>query len=113
MNPKDIEQVNKMISEVFDFTRDMVIQKNIDYNNSLQNPNNIFSNSSVIEGIAKRIDDKLNRVKAAGINDKTVDSIYDIMGYMAHIIVRLRIDRELEQEKLQDQRFTEYQDSSY
>jgi hypothetical protein len=80
-----LDEANKRIIEEFDRLKALVIQKNIDYNNSLQNPNNIFSDASVIEGIAKRIDDKLNRIKAAGINDNTIDTVDDIIGYLTHL----------------------------
>jgi hypothetical protein len=83
----DLNQTNKLLTEEFERLKAMVIQKNIDYNNSLQNPNNIFSGADVIEGIAKRIDDKLNRIKAAGINENTIDTVDDLIGYMVHLRV--------------------------
>jgi hypothetical protein len=63
----------------------MVLQKNIDYNNSLQNPQRIFARGSEIDGIMGRIDDKLNRIKAAGLNDNTIDTVDDLIGYLVHL----------------------------
>jgi hypothetical protein len=80
-----LEETNAKINEEFNRLRLMVLDKNVSYNNSLQTPQNVFSRSSVIEGISKRIDDKLNRIKAAGINENTIDTVDDIIGYLVHL----------------------------
>jgi hypothetical protein len=80
-----LEETNAKINEEFNRLRLMVLDKNVSYNNSLQTPQNVFSRSSVIEGISKRIDDKLNRIKAAGINEDTIDTVDDIIGYLVHL----------------------------
>lgn len=81
----NINETNQLIVIEFNRIKEMVLEKNISYNNSLQNPNNIFSKSDVIEGIAKRLDDKINRITAAGINEQTIDTIDDIIGYLIHL----------------------------
>ena len=80
-----LEETNQHINKEFNRLRLMVLNKNISYNNSLQSPQNVFSTAGVIEGIAKRIDDKINRIKAAGINEDTIDTVDDIIGYLVHL----------------------------
>lgn len=62
----------------------MLIKKNRDYGDSLQNPISVFQKNKK-EGILGRIDDKLNRIKSVGINDKTEDTITDLIGYLIHL----------------------------
>ena len=65
-----------------------LIQKNKDYGDSLQNPLGVFQKNK-LDGILGRIDDKLNRIKSVGINDKTEDSISDLIGYLIHLKIML------------------------
>ena len=65
-----------------------LIQKNKDYGDSLQNPIQVFQKNK-IDGILGRIDDKLNRIKTVGINDKTEDSVNDLIGYLIHLKIML------------------------
>ena len=65
-----------------------LIQKNIDYGNSLQNPISIFQKNK-IDGILGRIDDKLNRIKTVGINDNTEDTIEYLIGYLIHLKIMI------------------------
>lgn len=79
---------NKRIKLFCDDLSDFLIQKNIDYNDSLQNPLGVFQKNK-IDGVLGRIDDKLNRIKKVGINDKTEDSITDLIGYLIHLKLML------------------------
>ena len=75
--PFDIEldyTVNKITT--------LLKEKNKAYGNSALNPTNIFSKSSATESLCARIDDKLARIKNKGINDKTEDTIDDLIGYL-------------------------------
>ena len=54
----------------------------------LQNPLGIFQKNKM-DGILGRIDDKLNRIKAVGINDKTEDTVSDLIGYLIHLKIML------------------------
>ena len=56
-------------------------EKNKAYGNTALNPPNIFSKLNSTEAICARIDDKLSRIKNKGINDKTEDTIDDLIGY--------------------------------
>ena len=84
-----LEQVNEWIAIIADEYKAQWIQKNIDYNNSLYDIDNIFDQDPV-EGLKSRISDKYNRIKAVGLNDKTEDSMGDMFGYWIHKIIRER-----------------------
>jgi len=75
---------NELLKEEFDTLRDFVIQKNINYGDSLQNPLKTFQKDPM-QGILGRIDDKLNRIKTVGLDDKTEDTVDDLIGYLVHL----------------------------
>jgi Zn-dependent M32 family carboxypeptidase len=91
-----IEKVNELIEKEYERLKNLSLSKNIQYNNSLQNPQRKISNASVTEGILNRIDDKLNRISSCGINEDTIDSVDDIIGYFMHIRIRYNIEKEIE-----------------
>lgn len=68
---KTVEQIVKLLKE-----------KNQAYGDTALNPSNIFSKLDSTEAICARLDDKLARIKNKGINDKTEDTIDDIIGYL-------------------------------
>ena len=61
---------------------DLLKEKNKAYGNTALNPTNIFSKLSASEAICARIDDKLARISNKGINDKTEDTVDDLIGYL-------------------------------
>jgi len=77
----------KIIKELESIQKEL-IQKNIDYGDSLQNPLGVFQQDK-LQGILGRIDDKLNRIKTVGLNDKTEDTIGDLIGYLIHLKIML------------------------
>lgn len=85
-----MDEINKQIAEHCEAIKLQLIKKNIDYNNSLQNPISIFHKGNKIEGILARIDDKLNRIKQVGITDKTEDTLSDLIGYIIHLQISLK-----------------------
>lgn len=86
-----LEETNDKISEEFDRIKKIVIQKNIDYGNSLHQPINVFQKDK-LQGILGRLDDKLNRIKTVGINDNTEDTIDDLIGYLTHLNIIIKND---------------------
>ena len=86
-----IEEVNELIEIECNKIKQELIQKNIDYNNSLYLPN--MFNQNPIEGIKARISDKINRIASKGIDDKTEDSIGDLIGYLIHLKIMLNNGR--------------------
>jgi len=70
-----LEKVSKQIT-------DLLKSKNKAYGNTALNPSNVFSKLDATEAICARLDDKLARIKNKGINDKTEDTVDDIIGYL-------------------------------
>ena len=87
---KDTLFINNKIIEQFDRLKNLVVQKNNDYGNSLHNPINVFQKNK-IEGLLGRLDDKLNRIKTVGINDNTEDTVDDLIGYLIHLNIMKKI----------------------
>jgi|TARA_R110000744_G_scaffold113162_4_gene212078 hypothetical protein len=56
--------------------------KNKAYGDTALNPVKIFSRLDATEAICARIDDKIMRIKNKGINDKTEDTVDDLIGYL-------------------------------
>lgn len=67
--------------------RDMLLAKNEAYGDSALNPLNVFSKANAEYGIRQRIDDKLKRIKNAGLNDKTEDTLQDLVGYLILLMI--------------------------
>jgi len=61
---------------------DLLKEKNKAYGNTALNPTNVFSKLSATSAICARIDDKLARISNKGINDKTEDTVDDLIGYL-------------------------------
>ena len=57
-------------------------EKNRAYGNTALNPTNVFSKLNATEALCARLDDKLARIKNKGINDKTEDTVDDLIGYL-------------------------------
>lgn len=68
---KTVEKIVKLLKE-----------KNKAYGDTALNPSNIFSKLNSTEALCARIDDKLARIKNKGINDKTEDTVDDLIGYL-------------------------------
>ena len=71
---------------------DLLLEKNKAYGDTANDPPKIFSKLSAKEGILARIDDKLSRIKQVGINDKTEDTMLDLIGYL--ILYRVQIKKD-------------------
>ena len=78
-------QLNKVINQVSKLLK----EKNIAYGNSALEPANIFSKLDAIESLCSRIDDKLMRISNKGLNDKTEDTLYDLIGYLILLVIAL------------------------
>lgn len=72
------EELLKMTNNI----TELLINKNAAYGNTALNPANVFSKLNPREAICARIDDKLSRISNRGINDKTEDTIDDLIGYL-------------------------------
>lgn len=67
--------------------RELLLEKNDAYGDSALSPLNVFSSASAEYGIRQRIDDKLKRIKNAGLNDRTEDTLLDLAGYLILLII--------------------------
>jgi len=70
----------------------LLVKKNIAYNNSLHTEPPLFP-IDTITGIQARINDKLNRIKQVGLTDETEDSVLDLIGYLIHLRIALKLNK--------------------
>ena len=70
------------LDNVIDQISGLLKSKNKAYGNTALNPTNVFSKLNAKEAICARIDDKIARIKNKGINDKTEDTVDDLIGYL-------------------------------
>ena len=66
---------------------DLLLQKNAKYGDSALQPLNVFSEANAVVGIKVRIDDKLKRIKNAGLVDATEDTLQDLAGYLILLMI--------------------------
>lgn len=78
------------IKEVGDYVVNLLLEKNKAYGDSALNPANIFAKGSAVDNLCCRIDDKLMRIKNKGIDDKTEDTLVDLIGYF--ILLKIAIE---------------------
>ena len=83
-------ETRDLILEVSEDVTNLLLEKNAAYGDSALNPANIFANGTAIENLSARIDDKLMRIKTRGIDDKTEDTINDLIGYLILLKVALK-----------------------
>ena len=83
------------IEEVTDGLRDLLIEKNNAYGNSALSPINVFSKGNAIDSLLARIDDKLSRIKNRGLDDKTEDTLFDLVGYFILLIIARKNEKDL------------------
>ncbi len=66
---------------------ELLLTKNEKYGNSALEPLNVFSEAKAVAGIKVRIDDKLKRIKNAGLVDATEDTLQDLAGYLILLMI--------------------------
>lgn len=79
--PETLSDTQKLIVEICDEVKKMLLEKNRKYGDSALNPIRIFSKADAIEQINVRIDDKLNR-KMNQQSDEDEDVDLDLIGYL-------------------------------
>ena len=85
-----MKETEKLIEEICESMKNLLLEKNKNYGDSATNPANVFSSGSAVDSICARIDDKLMRIQNKGINDKTEDTISDLIGYLILLKVAMR-----------------------
>ena len=76
------KQTQNSIKWICNEIRDLLLSKNKAYGDSAIEPENIFSKLDNAQAICARIDDKLSRIKNVGLDDKTEDTLDDLIGYL-------------------------------
>jgi len=82
--------------------KQLLLDKNDAYGDSALSPLNIFSSANAEHGIRIRIDDKLKRIKNAGLCDATEDTLLDLAGYVILLIVARDAGNDLQEHIQQD-----------
>ena len=77
------------IKRVCDNTKNLLIKKNEAYGDSALNPLGIFGNGDAVVSLGARMDDKLMRLKSLGINKDSIDTLYDLHGYITLLIIAI------------------------
>jgi hypothetical protein len=90
-----------LIVKVTDEMKDLLIEKNRAYGDSATNPSNVFASGSAIDSLCARIDDKLMRIQNKGINDKTEDTVSDLIGYLILLKVAMYKEKHDEYESME------------
>lgn len=83
-------ETRDLILEVSEDVTNLLLEKNAAYGDSALKPANIFAKGDAVENLSARIDDKLMRIKTRGIDDKTEDTINDLIGYLILLKVALK-----------------------
>lgn len=83
-------ETRDLILEVSEDVTNLLLEKNAAYGDSALRPANIFAKGDAVENLSARIDDKLMRIKTRGIDDKTEDTIDDLIGYLILLKVALK-----------------------
>ena len=73
--------LHEVLNSLFEF----LSAKNKNYGNSALEPIGIFSKGGAEDGILRRMDDKLNRIKNSDVLRK--NDIVDLMGYLAILCI--------------------------
>jgi len=95
-----MKNTEQLIEEMCESMKDLLIQKNRDYGDSATNPSNVFSSGSPVDSLCARIDDKLMRIQNKGINDKTEDTVSDLIGYLILLKVALHKEKHDEYDEM-------------
>ena len=89
---QDISKTNQQIRLVADEIVELLQTKNASYGDSLSNPLSIFSSEQNLKNLARRqygiccrIDDKLARIATVGLNEDTLDTLDDVIGYLLRL----------------------------
>ena len=83
-------ETRDLILELSADVTNLLLEKNAAYGDSALRPANIFAKGDAVENLSARIDDKLMRIKTRGIDDKTEDTINDLIGYLILLKVALK-----------------------
>ena len=70
-----------------DRVKALLLEKNESYGDSALNPVGILSQLGAKERLRVRVDDKISRLRTAGVNGAGEDNVLDLIGYL--ILLRI------------------------
>jgi hypothetical protein len=85
-----LEEINGLIVLECNRIKELLLDKNNAYNNSLHEAGVLFPMDSTT-GIKARINDKINRIKQTGLSDVTEDTLDDLIGYLIHLNISIKL----------------------
>ena len=92
------------IVEICNSVRDLLLEKNRKYGDSALEPVRVMSQSTPVEQILVRIDDKLSRIsRGTGLVGDDEDVITDLIGYFVLLKIALRRQNDAEAPDLYDE----------
>jgi len=77
----ELTETQRLIAQVCEGVKNILLEKNRKYGDSAVNPKRIFSKADPIEQINVRLDDKMSRIMS-GQQDEDEDVELDIIGYL-------------------------------
>ena len=89
---KNVGSTQYQIKKEMEQVLRLLLKKNKQYGDSATKPAKIFSKLGAKESICCRIDDKIMRIGNKGINENTLDTIDDLIGYF--ILLKIAIKDE-------------------
>ena len=83
MSEESIKQISKICDEV----KATLIERNKQYGDSFRHPINIFARMSALDSMLGMIDIKLSRLKQGTKAVNQRDTVIDVMGYCALLLI--------------------------
>jgi hypothetical protein len=89
---EELQSYTDKITQTFNDIRDLVVEKNKNYGNSVFKPVSMFGDEIIpaSTAIKARISDKWSRISNRGLNDKTEDTLDDLIGYL--VLLKITIN---------------------
>ena len=91
VTPKKRTSTQDKIIKTMDEIKDFLVQKNLQYGDSVFQPVRVFSKADKTEQIKVRIDDKLSRLKRGNDSiESDEDVVSDLIGYLVLLLISMR-----------------------
>ena len=84
-----MRETRDSITRVMDATKKLLLHKNEKYGDSALSPLGIFTDGDPRVNLGARMEDKLMRLKEVGMTSDSVDTLYDVQGYIALMIIAI------------------------
>lgn len=84
-----ISQSQEDIIRIMDATKNLLLHKNEKYGDSALNPLGVFTDGDARVNLGARMEDKLMRLKEVGMTAESIDTLYDLQGYITLMIIAI------------------------